>query len=79
MYLSFGILHVPVSIHEGSTPPLPNHVLVVNYYAGLHLTFQIPREALSWNSETSLVIEDRDISRIEKPHLEMPYKKFVHY
>ena len=26
VYLSFGILHIPVSIHEGNTLPLPNRV-----------------------------------------------------
>ena len=29
MYLSFSILHIPVSIHEGSTPPLPKRALKI--------------------------------------------------
>ena len=38
MYLSFGILHIPVTIHEGSTPPLPNRgsrlkiILTASFY-----------------------------------------------
>ena len=31
VYLSFGMLHIPVSIHEGSTPPLPNRVPLLIY------------------------------------------------
>ena len=65
MYLSFGILHIPVLIHEGITPPLPNRGLrKLKFVVYENLKFAYGKES---QKLFSVCVSDPQLLRIPDP------------